>query len=59
MDSQPTSGLSQGHADWAELLDPRRGGPGESPGRAAAVERAKRRSADRARARVKPPKNRK
>ena len=56
MDRQPTEQLHQGHLDWARLLAPANGGPGESPGRAEAVERAKQRSADRAAVRIKPKK---
>ena len=49
MDRQPTEQLHSRGANWAWLLAPANGGPGESPGRAEAVERAKRRSADKAR----------
>ena len=51
--SEPTDRLCQGCLDWARLLNPRAGGPGEPPGRPAAVERARRRSADKARSRLK------
>ena len=37
---------------WAELLKPENGGPGESPGRAEAIERAKARSQERAAAKL-------
>ena len=57
MDCQPTQQLHQGHLDWAWLLAPAQGGPGESPGRAEAVERAKQRSANRAAVRIKPKKS--
>ena len=59
MDLEPSKQLHPRRLTWAEILDPTRGGPGESPGRDQAVERAKRRSADRAQQRVKPPKKRK
>jgi len=53
MDRQPPEQLHSRRADWTWLLAPANGGPGESPGRAEAVKRAKQRSADRARARLK------
>ena len=49
MDRQPTEQLHSRGADWTWLLAPANGGPGESPGRAEAVERAKQRSADKER----------
>ena len=49
MDRQPTEQLHSRGVNWAWLLAPANGGPGESPGRAEAVERAKQRSADKAR----------
>ena len=49
MDRQPPEQLHSRGADWAWLLAPANGGPGESPGRAEAVKRAKQRSADKAR----------
>ena len=49
MDRQPPEQLHSQGVDWAWLLAPAQGGPGESPGRAEAVERAKQRSADKAR----------
>ena len=48
MDCQPPEQLHSRGVDWAWLLAPAQGGPGESPGRAEAVERAKQRSADKA-----------
>ena len=48
MDRQPTEQLHPRGVDWTWLLAPANGGPGESPGRAEAVERAKQRSADKA-----------
>ena len=49
MDRQPPEQLHSRGVNWAWLLAPANGGPGESPGRAEAVERAKQRSADKAR----------
>jgi len=49
MDRQPTEQLHSRGVDWTWLLAPANGGPGESPGRAEAVKRAKQRSADKAR----------
>ena len=49
MDRQPPEQLHSRGANWTWLLAPANGGPGESPGRAEAVERAKQRSADKAR----------
>ena len=49
MDRQPPEQLHSRGVDWAWLLAPAQGGPGESPGRAEAVERAKQRSASKAR----------
>ena len=49
MDRQPPEQLHSRRADWTWLLAPANGGPGESPGRAEAVERAKQRSADKER----------
>ena len=49
MDRQPPEQLHSRGVDWTWLLAPANGGPGESPGRAEAVERAKQRSADKAR----------
>ena len=59
MDRQPSKQLHSRGVDWAWLLAPANGGPGESPGRAAAAERAKQRSADKARLKTskKPQKN--
>ena len=48
MDRQPPEQLRSRGADWTWLLAPANGGPGESPGRAEAVERAKQRSAHKA-----------
>ena len=56
MDRQPPEQLHSRRADWTWLLAPANGGPGESPGRAEAVERAKQRSANRAAVRIKPKK---
>ena len=49
MDRQPPEQLHSRRADWTWLLAPANGGPGESPGRAEAVKRAKQRSADKER----------
>ena len=49
MDRQPPEQLHSRGVGWTWLLAPANGGPGESPGRAEAVKRAKQRSADKAR----------
>jgi len=50
--AQQASGNTRFGLRWAELLKPSNGGPGESPGRTEAIERARARSQGRSAARL-------